>query len=153
MSFVVLAKELDLTGAEVTVKSVVSIGHNPIVPVLMRNYADLIEQGYSNFHVGFANRSKAIYLEIDDKIVGHIVYDVLPDDALKTAWIQLSYVDPSFRKRGLYNIMHKYFEQTIKECGSKRIASYVHPNNTARLASCESVGMSVRFHRMEKYLD
>lgn len=148
----IIGTEHDSTGTIVTVLNTQHIGNTPIVPVLMRNYADLIEQGFSNNHIGFANRSKAIFIEINNKIVGHIVYDIMADDPLKTAWIQLSHVDPAFRQRGLYNIMHKYFEQVITQNGTKRIASYVHVNNEARIASCKSVGMEQKYFRMEKYL-
>jgi ribosomal protein S18 acetylase RimI-like enzyme len=149
----IIAVEKDVTGAEVVIKHTNTLGNCPIVPFFMKNFAELIESGFAHNFITFSNKSKAIYIEIDDQIVGHIVYDFRPDDVLKTAWIIFSCVEKGYRQRGLYNIMHRHLEETVKKAGSKKIASYVHISNSARLASCKSVGMEPHCYRMEKELD
>lgn len=149
----IIAIEKDSTGTEITVKHVNTLGNCSVVPFFMRNFAELIEKGFAHNFITFSNKSKAIYIEIDNRIVGHIVYDFRPDDVLKTAWIIFSCVDKDYRHRGLYNIMHRHFEETVKKSGSKKIASYVHVDNSARIASCKSVGMNPHCYRMEKELD
>lgn len=148
-----IGSEPDSTGAIVTATYMEAIGGSRIVPVLMKNFVKLIEDGHAGKWVTFNNKSKAVYIEIDNKIVGHIVYDHRSDDLFKTAWIILSWVDENYRRRGLYKILHKYFEKVLKETGSTKIASYVSVNNAARLASCESVGMIKHCYRMEKHLE
>ena len=80
-------------------------------------------------------------------ILGHIVYDTEKPERL---WITLSAVDEIYRGRGIYTILHKYFEQTAKEKGCKYISSYVHVNNLVRQKSAEKVGMQPRYHLMIK---
>lgn len=146
-----IAMESDLTGQLVKVYHVNSIGATPVVPFFMKNYAKLIEDGHANSFMMGTNKSKAVYVTINDEVAGHIVYDI-QDDMLKTAWIIFSCVEEKFRKRGLYNIMHRHFEATVKKNGSLKIASHVHVTNIARQKSCESVGLKPIFYRMEKDL-
>jgi hypothetical protein len=148
----IIAIEKDSTGAEVIVKHIDAMGNSPVIPFFMRNFADLITNGHAENFITFNNKSKAIYIEINNQIAGHIVYDFRLDDVLKTAWIIFSCVEESYRHRGLYKIMHRHFEETIKKAGSQRIASAVHVSNSVRLASCESVGMKAHSYRMEKIL-
>jgi RimJ/RimL family protein N-acetyltransferase len=115
----------------------------------IKNYADLIESGLGYPLFKATNNTSAIYAEIDGKVVGHIVYELM-DDPIKTAWIVLSAVDNNYRRRGIYNLMHAQFEKFVKAAGSKRIASHVHVNNLARQASCESCGMKKVWYKMEK---
>jgi hypothetical protein len=146
---ILITKEKDKTGVEVSVKLAQQIGGSPVLPFFLRNYADLIDNGHSNPFLFGTNKSKAVYIEVDNEVAGHIVYDIL-DDAYKTAWIVFSCVEDGFRRRGLYMIMHRHFEQIVKNAGSKRIASHVHVDNKVRYASCEAVGMKPDFYRMEK---
>jgi hypothetical protein len=97
------------------------------------------------------NKSKAIYAEVDNQFAGHIVFDI-QEDLTKTAWIVFSCVEEAYRKRGIYTLMHKYFELYLKEIGSKKIASFVHVTNEVRQQSCAAVGMDPVFIRMEKNL-
>lgn len=145
----VLADTQDKTGASVMIKHVSQIGYSPVFTFYIKNYAELIEAnlGYPVFKA--QNITPAIYAEIDGKVVGHIVYELM-DDPIKTAWIVLSAVDSNFRQRGIYNLMHAQFEKFVKAAGSKRIASHVHLNNVARQASCESCGMKKVWYKMEK---
>jgi len=147
-----IGTEQDKLGATVLVSFIDAIGGSPLVPLLMKNFAKLIEDGHGANYVAFGNKNKAVYIEVDNKIVGHIVYYHIPDDSLNTARIILSWVDENYRQRGLYKILHKYFELVLKTAGSKRIASYVAIDNIARLSSCESVGMQKHSYRMEKFL-
>lgn len=149
MAIVKLATEKDKTGAEVVIKSTTAIGYTPVLPFFMKQFADLCDRGWAHPIFTASNTTRAIYCEIDGKVAGHIVYTIL-EDHVKTAWIYLSAVDNKYRRRGLYNLMHTHFEQTVKKLGSQKIVSYVHIDNTPRQASCESVGMKPFYYKMEK---
>jgi hypothetical protein len=151
MADITIATEKDKTGQDVTIKMAQQIGGSPVMPFFLRNYAGLIDAGHSNPFMFGTNKSKAVYIEINGQVAGHIVYDILEDN-YKTAWIVFSCVEDGFRRRGLYNIMHRHFEQIVRNAGSKRIASHVHVDNKVRQASCASVGMKPDFIRMEKTL-
>ena len=151
-TIITVGNKIDKQGSTVTIKSASSIQDTPIVSFFMRNFSALIDRGWSHpvapiIHIN----TKAFYAEIDGKIVGHIVYNIL-EDAYKTAWIVFSCVDEEYRGRGIYSILHEHFEGFVKESGSRKIASYVHVDNLPRQASCASVGMRPFYYRMEKPL-
>jgi RimJ/RimL family protein N-acetyltransferase len=146
-----MAETVDKTGTPILIKHTNEIGWTPVLTFFMKNYTELIESGHGHPVFTANNTNSAIYAEIDGKVVGHILYNIL-DDQIKTAWIILSAVDKDYRQRGIYNLMHTQFEKVIKTAGSKKIASHVHVNNLARQASCESAGMKKVWYKMEKDL-
>ena len=148
MTVTLIAKEKDKTGTEVLIHLANPIGGTPVIPFFLKNYAQLIEDGHAHPIIMGTNKSKAIYATIDNKVVGHIVFDI-QEDVAKTAWIIFSCIDDNFRQRGLYKLIHKHFTVVAKTLGSTKIASHVHVTNKTRQASCESVGMKPVFYRME----
>jgi RimJ/RimL family protein N-acetyltransferase len=146
----IIARELDKKGSQVVVKYTDSLTNSPVTPVFLRNLAELIDKGHTNSSMSGHNNCSAIFVEVDNKVVGHIVFDIIRN--AKSAWIVLSGIDNSYRKRGLYSIMHKHFEKVISDLGCDKIQSHVHVNNTDRLASCNAVGMQPEFYRMVKHL-
>lgn len=130
------------------VKFTDSIGDTPVLPFFLKGYAYLIENNQAGQIMNGTNQSKAIYIEINNKVVGAIVFDIFKDP-FNTAYMILSFVDENFRNLGLYNTMFKYFEQQAKKLGSTKIMSFVHINNHVRLSS-KSNGMTAEFYRMEK---
>ncbi len=152
MAETVIEKTQDKTGAEVVVKHTTNIGGSPVIPFFLKHYSELIGNGHAPPVIVGTNKHKAVYLEIDGNIAGHIVYEIL-DDSYKTAWITFSAIENNYRRRGLYDILHRNFEKTVKGTGSLKIASHVHVDNKARQASCAKVGMHPYFYRMEKLLE
>lgn len=146
-----LAKEFDKLNEYVTIKFCNSLGGSEIIPFFLKNFSKLMDDGFSHYHFAGHNKCRAVYAEIDGKIVGHIVFDLL-DDVFKTAWIVLSAIDLKYQRRGLYTLMHKHFEEQAKKLGAKKLASHVHVNNIARQLSCEKVGMKPIYYRMEKVI-
>ena len=145
-----LGNKTDKQGSNLVIKYANPVQNSPVVAFFMKNFAALIERGWSHqvtppIHA----TTKAIYAELDDQVVGHIVFNIL-DDPFKTAWIVFSCVDENYRGRGIYNILHDGFENLARTQGSKKIASYVHVDNLPRQASCTSVGMKPFYYRMEK---
>jgi hypothetical protein len=149
MNCYVLGQELNKHNQTVVIKLADAIGGTPVLPFFLKNFAALIEQGHAHPLMAGTNASKAIYVEIDNKVVAHIVFDIIKD-AYNTAWIIFSCVDQNYRNLGIYKIMHKHFEIEAKKLGSTKIASHVHVDNILRQASCESVDMKPKFYRMEK---
>lgn len=147
-----ISTEKDNLGSDVAIKRALTLGTTPIVPIFMREFANLIDQGFTTNNMVATNKSKVIYVEIDNVIAGFIVYDIQHDDVSKTCWILFGTVLESFRRRGLYKIMHRHLEMAAKEQGSKQIFSLVHVNNTAMLELNKKLDKNPVFHRMEKYL-
>jgi GNAT superfamily N-acetyltransferase len=112
--------------------------------------ATLIENGFGTPVTTWDDKAcGAVYAEQDGKILGHIVYDTRKPGHL---WITLSAVDEECRGRGIYTILHQYFEQIAKEKNCKYISSYVHVKNLVRQKSADKVGMKPMFYMMVKKL-
>ena len=146
---IILATELDKQNVSIDIKLANQIGNSPVMPFFLKNYAQLIDSGYAHPVMTGSNLCKAIYATDNGQVVGHIVFEILKD-VFSTGWIVFSCVDDGYRGRGIYNLMHKYYEAEVKKLGATKIASFVHVNNKPRLASCASVGMEPVFYRMEK---
>ena len=146
-----LTDKIDSTGVQVQINFAPTIGESPVLPVFLREYAKLMEQGYATYNLVSNNRSKAIYAVIDNKIIGIMVYD-FAEDIVKTTWINFSFVDEKFRKRGIFKILHQVLEEQVKTAGSKKICSAVHVDNDTMLKSAKSVGRLPIFYRTEKQI-
>lgn len=141
----------DSTGAKLRIKHINEMGNSPIMLFYLREYTKLIECGLAHPVLGASNNSSAIYAEINGQVVGVIVYRIDPDP-LKTVWKVLSAVDPEYRNRNIYKLMHTQLEQYVKSQGSKKIASHVHVSNVAAHKGNKSVGLEPVWYKMEKNL-
>lgn len=147
-----LAIETDKLGNEIIVMHSNSLSMSPVYTFFLRQMANLIDNEFGYPITSWEDENcEAVYVtDKDGKVLGHIVYEHQTDKNL--LWIVLSAVDTVCRGRGIYTIMHKYFEQVAKERGCWAIASHVHKNNAVRLASAAKVGMVPVFHYMGKKL-
>lgn len=150
-----LQKEKDKQGNDIDIHLVNSINMTPVVPFFLRHYSELMVNGHSYPSFDWDKVSDhygAIYAEQDGKILGHIVFSREHVRKEGYLWIVLSAVENDYRGRGIYTILHKYFEAHAKELGCWAIASYVHKNNEVRLASAAKVGMAPVLYFMGKRL-
>lgn len=125
---------------------------SPALAPFMRNYAALIEEGFARPYTAHNGKAKVLY-ERDvgsDVVKGGIVYTVNQDT--DTAWIVFSFVEPEFRRQGVYTRLHARLEHLLREQKIGTLASHVHVRNLVRQASCEKVGMVPEFYRMNKQL-
>lgn len=146
----IIATLNDKTGQRVVIKYTDSLVESPVTPVFLKLYSELIQAGHATSSMAGHNACHAIYAEIDNNVVGHIVFDVLRPS--NSTWIILSGIDPAFRKRGIYSLMHRQFEDVTIRLGCNKIQSHVHINNVDRIASCKAVGMEPEFFKMSKIL-
>lgn len=136
-------------GDKLFIKHVNAMGNTPAMLFYLRQYLELNEAGLAHPVLTANNNSSAVYAEINNTIVGIIVYR-LEDDPLKTTWKILSAVDEHFRGRGIYRAMHSALERHVATMGSKKIASHVHLNNLPAQKSNGAVGLEPVWFKMEK---
>jgi hypothetical protein len=144
-----LGQEQDNQNNSIQIFRVDSIAMSPVYTFFIRQMAELIDKGFGFPVTSWDDSCGAVYAMQDNKILGHIVYDSRKEGSL---WITLSAVDESCRGRGIYTILHKYFEQTAREKKCWLISSHVHVKNSIRLKSAEKVGMKPVFYFMAKKL-
>ena len=135
-----IAIDNDKQGVPVTIYWAEKIDGSIVVPFFLRGLAQLIEQGFSGSRLFGTNQSKAVYAVINnDTVVGSIVYET-QQDIYKTAWIIYTGVDDNYRRRGIYMILHRHFENVLKNEGTRRSASNIHSDNLVVQAGCRAYG-------------
>lgn len=151
---VFLKTETDKKGIGIDIFRVDNINMTPVLPFFLRALAELMDNnhGYPSLDPEDLENCGAIYAESNGKVLGHIVFNRKYISKEGYLWIQLSAVDPDCRGRGIYTILHKYFEDHAKELGCWAIASHVRVTNETRLISAEKVGMKPIFYFMGKKL-
>ena len=145
----VLATELDKQGNPVTIKLADTVAYSPVLPFFMKAQADLMIAGHSTTMFIATNKSKGVYAEVNDSVVGCIVFDY-KDDYLKLAYIVAGAVDPKYRSRGIYSMLHRHLEAIARTLGCVKIRSDVHPNNTPMLNTMKALGKEITYYRVEK---
>jgi len=140
----------DKTGAAVDIKfcNQTSIGPTELMLFFYKNITELIENGHSSSWPSQNSKSMAVFVEVNNKIVGHIMFNYMAEQ--RYTYIVLSAVDKNYRNRGLYKLMHYEFEEISKKLGATQITSFVHVNNTTRLITAKSVDFNPEFYKMVK---
>ena len=152
MQPIYLNKEVDKTGVELEILHVEKIANSPVYTFFIRHMAELIDSGFAMARTSWNDdECGAIYAEENGVIVGAIIYSraYLHKNCL---WIELSAVRDDCRKRGIYSVLHNYFEMLAKKMNCDSISSKVHKNNLVRLSSAEKVGMNIAFYQMVKMI-
>ncbi len=102
-----------------------------------KNFAEIIsvdkqfsaDQDYENpeiFYQESIKNSRVLVVEIDGKIVGFLVFQILWGN---TPFLALIKVLPSFQKRGLAKKMVKILEEKMKKMGFKKYISSTENSN------------------------
>jgi len=137
----ILATVTDKTGKEVVVKYCEHIGAGPraLLSFYYRSIADTIDAGHAATTVEIHDKCKAVYVVIDDKIVGACVVEWRAP--IQSLYVVLTAIDKDFRGRGIYKIIFDFVEQKAKELGAGEITSIVNIDNEASINARKSVGM------------
>lgn len=146
-----LAVETDKDAREIKIYHATDLILSEVYPFFLIQAANLMDSGFA-WKTKFWDEdvSSAIYAKHNDQIIGHIVYQHLKKE--RSLWIVLSSVDPAQRGKGIYSILHNYYEARAKELHCLSLSSSVHKNNKVRLRSAAQVGLHPRFHSMMKKL-
>ncbi len=148
----VLFTAKDKRGAEVVIKHSAQIAYTPAISLFMKHHAELIEKGWGLPMFLATNRSQVVYAEINGQVVGEIAFEVKDDTYIKIIQIYAGAVEPAFRGRGIYKMLHTQLEAYGKSVGCKRIRSEVHSDNKPMVETLDSLGKRITFYRIEKDL-
>lgn len=151
MSHRFLGNETDSKGTIIVVKYSPKLAMSPPYTFFIRQYADLVDNGHGLAFTSWQDdECGVIWAEMQDKIVGFIVFDHCEINTKGLLSIVLTAVDPVCRGRRIYSLMHKWFEFICKEMGGSYVKATVSPKNTSRLKSCEEVGLKPLFIQLYK---
>jgi len=150
MKIEILNKEKDKVGNDIFIKKCDTLAHSPVYTFFLKNLAETIDKGLGYPVTSWEDdKCEVIYAELNDKILGHIVY-TKPNGG--TLFIVLSAVDKEFRKNGIYTILHNHFEIIAKKNDCVAISSLIHKNNSVRLESIKKFNLMPEFYFMAKKL-
>lgn len=146
-----LAVETDKEGREIEIYHASDLILSEVYPFFLIQAANLMDSGFA-WKTKFWDEdvSAAIYAKYNNNIIGHIVYQHLEKE--RSLWIVLSSVDPDQRGKGIYSILHNYYETKARSLHCLSLSSSVHKNNKVRLKSAAAVGLRPAFHSMIKKL-
>jgi hypothetical protein len=120
--------------------------------LILKVSIELIEKGFAIENgISIFNMAEVIWAECDEIPIGGICYYKYQHGVLQN-WILLSFTDSEWRGLDVNFICHTELEKLTQQSGINYITSLVHVNNTARIKSCEKVGMKGEFYRMSKKL-
>jgi len=131
----------DKTNKEVVVKYCEYVGAGPkaLMSFYYRSMAEAIDEGIAHTAIEIHDKCKAVYVEIDDKIVGACVVEWR--SSIQSLYVVFTAIDKEYRGRGLYKIIFYFLEQKAKELGAGEITSTININNEASINARKSVGM------------
>jgi hypothetical protein len=146
-----IGTEIDKLGSKVAVYFCKGEDINTeVTSFFLTHLADLIESGHAtrNYMPNLTN-ARIIYLKINDEIAGHIIWEWQGND---TTYIIFTTIDNKYNKRGLYSIMHRYYEDRIKKGGALYSKSQLHINNSRIISISKQNGYEVEYYKMIKKL-
>lgn len=132
------------------IKHALRLGGSPVLPVYLREYANLIDAGLSRPYTVHTDASQVLYAEVEDKIVGGIVFNLSKDNS--SCWIVMSFVIEAYRKQKINTQLYEALEQRLRNQGITRVESNVHVDNKIMQNAAFKRGMMPSFLRMSKDL-
>lgn len=128
------------------------LGGSRAMPLFMKIYAELMENGHATTHMSWMDGNKINFVYVFDEatqqVAGGIAFEYR--QISREGWIILSFTDTAYRGQRINQLASSYFENIIRNRGGYKIASHVHVNNTARLKSAERAGLIPEYYRMSK---
>jgi hypothetical protein len=114
---------------------------------LLRGWAELIENGHCtpNYVPPLADK-RIIFCTIDGRIVSLLMWEWNN----QSTFINFTIVDPAYRKNGLYQIMHRYYDSRVSSGGAVDSKSQLHISNTAIIQAAMKQGYEIEYYRMIK---
>lgn len=128
------------------IKYVKQIEGSPVVQFVAQAWCALMDQKqWDNNSVLVSGELSCVYATINRKIVGCLTWH-MADEAL--ASVNLAFVDPKYRGKGVYSALHAEFVTRAKADGAKRIVNICYPSNTGIQETCKKLG----YHPHELHL-
>lgn len=148
---ILISREQTSNGTWIEIRHTTKVYMSKMYSFYLRQLAELIDRRLAYpMYLPEIDSYSAIYVIQDSTVIGHIVYRSGKEN--KISYIALSAVKDTFRGNGLYEIMHKHFEDRSKINGSQYILSWTHKNNISRQRSAAKVGLEIRNIVLGKYI-
>jgi GNAT superfamily N-acetyltransferase len=111
---------------------------SPAIPILVKAWAELLEKGFISSSVPVGAEHEVFAAKADGTIVGVITF--YKAEWHNCMWLQLGYVLPEYRNRGIYRKLWNHLVEHSKTQGVATIDGGVDINNTEMLKVAERLG-------------
>jgi GNAT superfamily N-acetyltransferase len=127
----------------VTYSHVPAIGKTCLIPLFYKHLAELMEVGHCSLQTfeNVTNSTQAIIAEIDGKLVGYDVFNHNIEN--KSMFDVFTYVDPDYRKRGIFTEIEMCLLKYAKYNKDDYIHSHVSVKNEASVHACRKLGFNL----------
>lgn len=113
------------------------ISHHPCVELLVRGWYELyLTASIPDHSILFNADSSAVICYEDDKIVGVLSYHIWDS----CFFVELVYVVPESRSKGIATIMQKFLLDIAKKEDIRNIIGNIHSSNISAIKSAENSG-------------
>jgi GNAT superfamily N-acetyltransferase len=146
-----IKQTIDKNGGKVNLFRLESLSFSPVIPLMLRVHAEIVEKGSALPMIPFNNNSKIAWAERPDgTVIGGICYEYIPET--KCGWLILSFTSPEERGKGINALIHEIYESECRRLGATYLSSFVDLNNESRLNSLKSVGMIPKMYKTFKQI-
>lgn len=149
----IFARDVDHTGTNLTVHfTTYDTAPVELVGAFLKHWGQLIEDGHAvSNYIPSLQKARFVYIVIDDKLVAFIAWEWATNNI---SHIIYAGVEPDYRQRGLYKLLHKYYEKRLKE-GGLTLSSIISRtslsvNNSIVVGAAQSNGYTLEYMRMVK---
>ena len=112
-----------------------------------RQWAELLELGFANAnYIPNIYACRVIYITANDEITGLRVW-VWEQN---TTRIILTSIDKNHRRRGLFELITKHYDNRIKNSDAIKSKTQIHIDNTQMIKAAEKTGYKLEFVIMAK---
>lgn len=117
---------------------VATVDGSRVVPFLAKAWTALMDDGqWSKTEVLVSGDLQCVYAVDGRDIVGCLSYHI---DEGVGAVINIAYVLPDYRGRGVYRLLHRAFARKAKAEGATCAINICYPTNTSIQAACKKLG-------------
>lgn len=118
-----------------------------VTSFFLRQWAELLEQGHadSNYVPSLAS-CRVLYLTSNDEVIGIRIWTWYNN----TTNIILTSIDKNYRRRGLFEILTKYYDDRVTKGSCLKSKTQIHVDNVNMIKAAEKTGYKLEFVKMVK---
>lgn len=118
-----------------------------VTAFFLKQWAELIELGFADStYVPDITSCRVLYITSGDKIIGLRMWTWYNN----ITNIILTSIDENYRRRGLFEILTRYYDDRVIKGNCLKSKTQIHVNNIAMVKAAEKTGYKLEFVKMVK---
>lgn len=118
-----------------------------VTAFFLKQWAELIELGFADStYIPDITSCRVLYITSGDKIIGLRMWTWYNN----ITNIILTSIDENYRRRGLFEILTRYYDDRVVKGNCLKSKTQIHVNNIAMVKAAEKTGYKLEFVKMVK---